>query len=831
MAEVKLNEAETRTQLIDPKLKEAGWGVVPGSRVREEEIAPGQITAPLPGGGVVSEPSTRADYVLEYRGRKLAVIEAKAAGAGVTEGLAQAKDYAARLQTPLAYSTNGHEVYQVDRITGAEGPVEPAAYPTPDELWQRYYGDPTLANRWREAFGAVSFEDKGGQWSPRYYQHNAIQAVLDGIAGGRDRLLLTLATGTGKTAIAFQIAWKLFHARWCLANRENPQATTGRPRVLFLADRNILADQAFNAFGAFEDKALVRIDPKAIAKKGGVPTNGSVFFTIFQTLMTGDAEPPPEPPEAPPEVPEDPGAEADSAAVPASEPYKFEQLPADFFDFIVIDECHRGGANDESTWRRILEYFAPAVQLGLTATPKREKNTDTYAYFGKPVYTYSLKEGINDGYLTPFRVRQVQTTLDEYTFVGDDYVAQGEVDHGQTFTESAFNKSIFIKERERKRVKLLLSGMPKQEKAIVFCVDEAHAMLVRDLINQHRPGDVHHPDYCCRVTASEGVIGENHLKAFQDNEKVIPTVLTTSRKLSTGVDAKGVRHIALLRPVNTIMEFKQILGRGTRLFEGKAYFTLHDFVGAHHHFYDPEWDGEPIEKVLDDEREERGPEDDAADEGDESRADDDGWDEKPAKPEKVCIELAPGKERLIDSMTSTSFYSVDGRPIAMADFLQNLYGDLPGFFSSEAELRETWSDPGTRQTLLQGLLEKGYPAGQLREVMTLVQAQDSDLFDLLAFIAYNRPPLARRARVRKKLDLILEGQPPAVQKFLQLVLNHYVKRGEDELQPEKLPHLLELMPPDVSAAALDSGGASHLGQVFVGFQAKLYAEDAGMNRG
>ena len=349
-----------------------------------------------------------------------------------------------------------------------------------------------------------------------------------------------------------------------------------RPRILFLADRNNLANQAYNdftSFAAFEEKAFVRIKPDEIAKKGRVPKNGSVFFTIFQTFMSG--------------------RDADGDPAP-----NFGDYPPDFFDCIIIDECHRGGARDESRWRGILEYFSPAVQLGLTATPKREINADTYAYFGEPVYVYSLKEGINDGYLTPFKVKQIATTLDDYIYTADDQIIEGEVEEGRRYTEADFNRIIEIKERERYRVKLFMEMIDQREKTLVFCATQAHALAVRDLINQMKTSK--DPHYCDRVTADEGAIGDQHLKAFQDNEKTIPTILTTSQKLSTGVDARNVRNIVLMRPINSMIEFKQIIGRGTRLFDGKDYFTIYDFVNAYEHFNDPEWDGEPLEPELPD---------------------------------------------------------------------------------------------------------------------------------------------------------------------------------------------------------------------------------------
>ena len=392
-----MNETETRAEHIDPALKAAGWGMVEGSRIlREYPITLGRIE----GLGRRGKPLI-ADYVLVYRNTKLAVVEAKAWDEAVTEGVAQAKNYAGKLAIRYTYSTNGQGIYGIDMQTGLEG--DAPCYPTPDELWNLTFAED---NAWRDRFATVPFEDKGGYFQGRYYQDIAIERVLEAIAAGRDRILLTLATGTGKTFIAFQIAWKLFHSRWNLSREPSR-----RPRILFLADRNILANQAYNAFSAFPEDALVRIEPEEIRKKERVPKNGSLFFTIFQTFMSGP------PKEGKPS------------------PY-FGEYPPDFFDFIVIDECHRGGANDESNWRGILDYFAPAVQLGLTATPKRKDNVDTYAYFGEPAYIYSLKEGINDGFLTPFKVKQISTTLDEYVYTSDDRVMEGEVEYGRRYEEA-----------------------------------------------------------------------------------------------------------------------------------------------------------------------------------------------------------------------------------------------------------------------------------------------------------------------------------------------------------------------------------------------------------
>lgn len=438
-----MNEAETRAELIDPQLKASGWGVVEGTKVqREYPITSGRIQR----GGIRGK-SLMADYVLVYRGRKLAVIEAKSSDLEVGEGVAQAKNYAEKLQLATTYASNGREIYQINMITGEEGLID--TFPSPDELWQKTFA---VSNRWEEIFNSIPFEEIGGTKTVRYYQELAANRVLEAIGLEKKRILLTLATGTGKTFIAFQIVWKLFQSRWNL-NRDGKR----RPRVLFLADRNILANQAFNAFSPFPADALVRIKPDEIRRNGRVPTNGSIFFTIFQTFMTGKENTP-----------------------------CFGDYPPDYFDLIIIDECHRGGANNEGNWRGILDYFSPAVQIGLTATPKRNDNADTYAYFGDPVFIYSLREGINDGFLTPFRVKRIKTTLDDYIYTSDDQVIEGEVEQGRLFIEPDFNRTIEIREREAKRVQILLSEINQNEKTIVFCANQAHAALVRDLINQYK---------------------------------------------------------------------------------------------------------------------------------------------------------------------------------------------------------------------------------------------------------------------------------------------------------------------------------------------------------
>lgn len=774
-----MNEAETRAEHIDPALKAAGWGVVEGSRVRREYlITPGRIE----GLGRHGKP-LKADYVLEYSNTKLAVIEAKAWNEELTEGVVQAKNYADKLAVRFTYATNGRGIYAIDMKTGKEGKI--AAYPKPEELWKLTFAE---ENTWRDRFAAVPFEDRGGSHPGRYFQDIAVERVMEAIAANKPRILLTMATGTGKTFVAFQIAWKLFYSRWNLS-REPSRL----PRILFLADRNILANQAFNEFSAFPEDAMIRISPADIRKKGKVPKNGSIFFTIFQTFMSGppkDGKP---------------------------SPY-FGEYPPDFFDFIVIDECHRGGANDESNWRGILEYFSPAVQLGMTATPKRQDNIDTYAYFDDPVYIYSLKDGINDGFLTPFKVKQISTTLDEYVYMPDDKVIEGEIEAGKLYTEDDFNKKIEIMERERYRVKIFMDMIDQKEKTLVFCATQIHALAVRDLINQMKTSS--DPNYCQRVTANDGELGEQHLRDFQDNEKTIPTILTTSQKLSTGVDARNIRNIVLMRPINSIIEFKQIIGRGTRLYDGKDYFTIYDFVHAHHHFNDPEWDGEPLEPEPKEEKK-KSPKEKEKKNG--VREPDDEYVAKP----KIKVKLADGKARNIQHMMCTTFWHPDGTPMSALQFMEMLFGKLPDFFKDEAELRALWSMPDTRKRLLLGLSEKGFGHDQLAEMQKIIDAEQSDIFDVLAYVAYALPPLTREERAMKAKVIISTHFNTKQQLFLDFVLSHYVKVGVEELDQEKLALFLRLKYHDsISDAVADLGKPEEIGNVFVGFQKYLYQQQA-----
>ena len=789
-----MNEAQTRLELIDPALRKAGWGVIDGSRiVVEHPITDGRLVGQGRRGSIL-----KADYILEYKGRRLAVVEAKAKNIYYTDGVGQAKDYAERLNIRFTYSTNGERIYQIDMDKGSEGDI--TEYPSPDKLWEMTHPAPSHAEEqekfdWERRLDEVPFHRFKGKYLPRYYQRNAIIKVLDRMANGQDRLLLTMATGTGKTATAFHICWKLFHAKWNLK-----RDASRRPRILFLADRNILADQAFNSFNDFDDDALIRIAPSEIKKKGSVPKNGSIFFTIFQTFMSG----------------------------PGDTPY-FGEYPADFFDFIIIDECHRGGAKDESSWRAIMNYFSPAVQLGLTATPKRDVNGDTYKYFGSPVYEYSLKEGINDGFLSPFRVKEFSTSGDQYQFTSDDEVLAGEIDESRTYTKEEQNRIIELMDIEKYRVKLFMEEIDQSQKTLIFCATQAHAAAVRDLINQMTESK--NPNYCHRVTADDGKLGEQHLRDFQNNEKIIPTILTTSSKLSTGVDAPELRNIVLLRPVRSMVEFKQIVGRGTRVFDGKDYFTIYDFMNAHEHFQDPQWDGPPLDPPEPKEKK--------------SRKICNICSNQPCTCEKVTycekcnndpcvcekttqklirIKLSEQKVLELDSMVKTSFWSPEGHPISAEQFIKSLFGDLTNMMS-ESDLKKAWSIPNTRRKLLEELSEKGYTPAQLEELRKIVHGEDSDLFDVLSYIAYHRNLVPRLKRA-EKAKVHFSTYNTEQQEFLNFVLDQYVKEGVTELDDSKLPDLLELKYHAIADAKSKLGDIKSIRETFIGFQEYLYESEA-----
>lgn len=771
-----MDETTTRKKKIDPRIEGEGWGSVPESDIlyeqRAYQITPGHVSA-IP----QNRHPKKADYILEYRGRKLAVIEAKSDEKDVSEGVAQAKLYAEMLQIRFTYATNGDDIWAIDMgvkdaegkyiVPSTEGPAD--RFPSPQELWAMTYPE---QHPWRDKFNLCAY-NRGGGRSPRYYQENAINNVLNAIADGQKRILLTMATGTGKTYTAFQICWKLYSTNW------NMRGTDQKPRILFIADRNILANQAKNDFEQFPEDAMERVTPELLHDKkhqDRVPTARHLYFTIFQTVMGND---------------------------PSGKPY-YQQWTRDFFDLVIIDECHRGGANDESEWRQLMEWFEPATQLGMTATPRRNVNANTYAYFGEPVYTYSLKQGIEDGFLTPFRVKISTSNIDTYQYDPNDDV-EGDIDKEKVYTEQDFyNGNIEMRQRDEHRVKEFLSQMEStDQKTIIFCATQRHAMIIRDMVNQHKK--VPDSNYCERVTADDAAEGEKQLRLFQNNDRLRPTILTTSQKLSTGVDARNVRNIVLMRPVNNMVEFKQIIGRGTRLFDGKYYFTIYDFVGAVKNFQDPEWDGDPFCPVCGNYPctcNKRYPEPEEEGGGDSVH------DDLP-EPCPVCGHLpctCPGgqkgknkvkvklsRKRELTLYTEwTERIQFGDELLTIEEYIQRLFGALPHFFNGSDDLREKWSQPETRQELLELLEQSGFSEEKLNMVRDFMGYEKCDLLDVLDFLAYNTTPIEREKRAEIVRKTTMKKLSDEQKSFVDFILSKYIEFGFKELGNDKLADLVQM---------------------------------------
>lgn len=770
-----MDESTTRRKKIDPALYAVGWEQVPVSEILNEQraylIAPGRVEK-IP----MNRHPKKVDYILEYKGIKLAVIEAKADELPVEVGIAQAKLYAEMLQIRYAYSTNGDQIYFIDM--GVRDPygnyIVPSSehlvdkFPTPQELWLMTYPD---VNEWRDKFNLLPFNLGGGR-VPRYYQVNAVNNVLNAVSRDQNRILLTMATGTGKTYVAFQICWKLFQTNW------NKRKDGKKPRILFIADRNVLANQASNDFEQFDEDARVRINPDYLHKHGKeVPTSRHLYFTIFQTFMSEDE---------------------------SGQPF-YKQYPADFFDFIIIDECHRGGANDESQWRELMDYFNDAYQLGMTATPRRAENANTYKYFGEPVYSYSLKQGIEDGYLTPFRVCISESNIDTYKYDPSDDV-EGDIDPNKVYTEKDFyNGDIEMRARDVHRVEELLSQINPNDKTIIFCATQAHAAIICSLINQRKKNPA--PDYCKRVTADDGEEGDEDLRHFQNNERTIPTILTTSQKLSTGVDARNVRNIVLMRPINNMVEFKQIIGRGTRLFDDKYFFTIYDFVGANKNFQDVEWDGDPFCPICGNypctcnkrkpcpkcgqypcvcETPPPTPPEPCPRCGHLPCTCDGG----PAK-KKIRVKLSEKRELALKTEWTETFYFGD-KLITMEEFIKELFGRLPMFFNGQDDLRHQWENPQTRQQLLDQLAREGFVEEKLDMVRRIMGCENCDLYDILSYLAYETTPLERAKRAEIVRQDYMNSLPKPVQQLVEFLMAQYVHNGYKEMAEDHLSTLLKM---------------------------------------
>lgn len=805
------SEADTKAKIITPKLRESGWTELHITREHGFKyfFTDGRK---LPGNKRGKRYSV--DYLLSYKNINLGIVEAKAEDKDPLDGLQQAIGYAEKLKVDFVYSTNGHKIYEHSLLTGSGEFIDD--FPSPSELFERKFGK--VAKHTEQIITHPFYIE--GVKKPRFYQQIAVQKTIEAISHHQKRVLLTLATGTGKTYIAFQIVYRLFRAKWNLDNSDR------RPKILFLADRNILADQAMNEFNPLEND-IVRVNGKEIKKRHGkVPINANVFFAIYQAVAENKNRQ------------KDISIEDEESNITAY----YKQYPANFFDLIIIDECHRGSANDESSWREILNYFGSAVHLGLTATPKRDDNGDTYAYFGTPVYEYSLKDGINDGFLTPYKVKKVQTNIDEYHFNPDDII-EGELKE-QIVKLEQFEREVVIPKRTELFAKTILANINPLDKTIIFCVNQQHALDVRIAIDKYKT--IKDNNYCVRITSDEGEIGRTLLEQFQDNDKDIPAILTSSKMLTTGVDARNVRNIVLTAPIKSMTEFKQIIGRGTRVYSGKDFFTIIDFVGATKLFYDGRWDGEPEDDTTtttvtpddvptphpepeDATPDENGTTTTATDNNPDptNTGNDGGYTETSGgasvpKP-KIVIDIRSKKLRVIN--IETSYVGEDGRPLSTQEYLELLIDVLGEYYKDGDGLREIWSNPVNRKNLLEQLRNRNIDETQLNDLKQIFAAENSDIYDLLAHLSFNLEIKTRKERADavQQSEFINKQNNPTAQQLIRFILSRYESDGFTELADDKLSTLINLSGlGTVRDVAVNFGGINQLKQEYFELQREIY---------
>jgi type I restriction enzyme R subunit len=763
-----MNEADTCRELVTPAIRAAGWGDSPYMIGEQRTFTDGRIV--VAGGRVKRGKQSRADYLLYYRRDfPLAVVEAKEASAPATSGVQQARDYANTLGLTFAYATNGRTIIEIDLLAGTERDVP--RFASPDELFARLQAGsglvPEQTTHLLEPFNLASGK------VPRYYQRVAIHRVVEAIVRGQRRVLATMATGTGKTCVAFQVCWTLWNSRW------NRTGEYRRPKILFLADRNILVDdpmaKMFAPFG----------DARHKISSGDAIQSRDMYFGIYQALSNAGSE-------------------------------VFRQYRPDFFDLIIVDECHRGSSRDQSAWRAVLDHFAPAVQFGMTATPLREESRDSYEYFGNPVYTYSLRRGIEDGFLAPYRVHRVITTVDAAGWrpSKDELDRYGRPVPDEEYQTKDFERVVALRARTRamaQHLTNLLKSTDRFAKTIVFCVDQEHAGEMRqELVNLNSDLVAQYPDYVCRVVGDEGDIGLTHLGHFQDVDRPTPVILTTSQLLTTGVDAEMVKHVVLARVVGSRSEFKQIIGRGTRLKVdyGKEYFTIIDFTGtATRHFADPDFDGEPvrIDEVTVDDRGETvstvvTQATDVSALVNEAREDDvaSAWSAGPGglaadevrEPRKLYVD--GGEVEVIGHLV----YDLDsnGKKLQVVRYTDYSGRAVRALYPTREQLRAAWAHPDTREEVVHELSERGI---SFDELAASSERPDADPFDLLCHLAFNAPLRTRRERAelakRQTQDLFAQYGETA-REILALLLDRYIERGIQQFQ--KLSELMKVKPFD-----------------------------------
>lgn len=770
------SESDTRSKFIDQKLKNDGWQE--NSIIREYYFTDWRKLL-----WNARWKRKFADYILSYKWIKLAIIEAKKLDLEATEWLEQVKEYAKILNLRFIFSTNWKKIYQFDMQTGFWSFVE--NYPNPEELYEMVF---EAENDVREILLKEPFylTDK----KPRYYQEVAIQKTMEKIAENQKRILLTLATWTGKTVIAFQIIYKLFQARWSLDG-----IGKRRPRILFLADRNVLVNQAMNTFNPLE-KDIIKINSEEIRKRNGkVPTNASIFFWIYQALTGWNYW-------------ED--TENDNFS---SEEY-FRQYDKNFFDLIVIDECHRGWAREDGNWAEILKYFESAVQIGLTATPKRADNVDTYKYFWNPIYEYSLKNGIDDGFLTPFKIKRIQLNTDEFVLNSSDKIISWEVKK-QVFGVNDMDRTIFIDERTELVAQTILQQINKMDKTIVFCVDQDHALRMRDAINKYKT--VKDADYCVRVTSNEWEIWKIFLEKFQNNSKDIPTILTSSQMLTTWVDALNVRNIVLDRNIWSIVEYKQIIGRGTRVFDGKDFFTVYDFRWATTKFVDEIWDWLPEEDF---EKEEKEKELQKQEKFENILPKDE---EIKEKNEKIFVKLGDNREVKIINIETRYLDPTTGKHLSSEDFIKKILGELPKLYQNEHDLRLAWVNPETREKFLKNLEYIWLDAEQIENLKKIFEAEKSDIFDILAYISYGNKIKNRTERSKIAKSILEKYKSPKAKDFLQFLLELYEREWIMNFKKDGLSSKIELFNRWLAREiAAEFGWVQELKQAYYDLQKGIY---------
>ena len=785
-----LSEADTCRKSVVPLLQAAGWDTEPHSIAEQRTITDGRIV-PV-GKGFVRKPSKRVDYLLRYRRDfPLAVIEAKAANRHAADGLQQAKQYAEMLSLKFAYATNGPEIIEFAYFSGIERTL--TTYPTPDALWHRYRAAQRITDQQVADRLLTPFNHDVGK-GERYYAQIAVNRSMEAILKGQRRLLLTMATGTGKTAVAFQLCWKLWNSRW---NRTDDYR---RPRILYLADRNILVDQPKDGiFAAFGD-ARYKIE------SGEVVRSREMYFAIYQALAEDERR----------------------AGL-------FKAFPSDFFDLVIVDECHRGSARDDSAWRVILEHFAPAYQLGMTATPLRAENRDTYLYFGKPLYQYSLRQGIEDGFLAPYRVHRVITEWDAAGWrpSPDEVDRYGRAIPDDEYQTKDFERVIALRARTQAVAKHLTAFLKKSgdrhAKTIVFCVDQEHASEMRTaLSNLNSDLVAQYPDYVCRVTADEGDIGRGHLSRFQDVDTNVPAILTTSQLLTTGVDAPTCKNVVLARVVGSMTEFKQIIGRGTRVRDdyGKLWFNIIDYTGsATRMFADPDFDGDPA-LVTEEELTASG----------EVTA----VTETPSLGEEAPTgESDPGSTKTGDT-AARKFYFDGGQVEVVSHLVYDIdpngkhlrvvrYDDYAAetvrtLWPTAPELRAQWADAAKRSEIIGRLAERGISFDELAEV---TKQPEADQFDLLCHLAFNAPLRTRRERAQRLREShadFFSRYGPEARQILDDLLEKYAVYGDAQFV---LPDVLKVPPLSAHGQVGDIirlfGGPDQLRHAVTELQTHLYA--------